>query len=321
MQHGATALIIWFMGGLLATQTVTAAPLAAVRPLQEEAAEVEQEAESVQDDSPSELPANPATRTLPTSVEPGATEDALGLTPRVHRLIQRGLAASSFDPVARDGVFGARTRDAIRAWQTNRGEEPTDYLDRQAADDLEQDGRQQHEIEETQEQLRGTQEARSAAELRAAAAAEQAAAQRQAAAAQQQAGADRAQYVRWIAVAAAAVALVLWLVSHRSVTRAARERATAEGAVQAAQSDLAQREERDRLAGEVPAVFRDDVDEDGRSVALRVLGRNIAAEGGVVAGRNPYDSTAVIDHPAVSRRHFRLFNQGTTCNLSRVPAG
>ena len=60
-------------------------------------------------------------------------EAALGLTRADRRLIQSSLAAEGFDPGPVDGVFGRRTRAAIGQWQAARGEEPTGYLDAEAA--------------------------------------------------------------------------------------------------------------------------------------------------------------------------------------------
>ena len=65
-----------------------------------------------------------------------AVETALGLTRADRRLIQSSLAAQGFDPGPADGVFGRRTRAAIGQWQATRGEEPTGYLNAEAAKSL-----------------------------------------------------------------------------------------------------------------------------------------------------------------------------------------
>ena len=65
-----------------------------------------------------------------------ALETALDLTRADRRLIQSNLAAQGFDPGPADGVFGRRTRAAISQWQAARGEEPTGYLDAEAAKSL-----------------------------------------------------------------------------------------------------------------------------------------------------------------------------------------
>ena len=64
-------------------------------------------------------------------------EDALGLDRDSRRRIQSALAARGFDPGAPDGVFGPRTRAAIRAWQADSGAaRSTGYLSRAGADAL-----------------------------------------------------------------------------------------------------------------------------------------------------------------------------------------
>ena len=59
-----------------------------------------------------------------------AVEEALRLDRPARRQIQRGLQAAGFDPGGADGLFGPRTRAAIRRWQTSRGARATGYLDR-----------------------------------------------------------------------------------------------------------------------------------------------------------------------------------------------
>ena len=59
----------------------------------------------------------------------GAVEAVLNLDRPTRRLIQQGLAAEGFDPGVPDGLFGPRTRAAIRAWQAARDERQTGYLD------------------------------------------------------------------------------------------------------------------------------------------------------------------------------------------------
>ena len=56
-------------------------------------------------------------------------EDGLGLDRAARQQIQRGLQAAGFDPGGADGLFGPRTRAAIRGWQTSRGARATGYLD------------------------------------------------------------------------------------------------------------------------------------------------------------------------------------------------
>ena len=56
-------------------------------------------------------------------------EEGLGLDRAARREVQEGLRAAGFDPGGADGMFGPRTRSAIRSWQTSRGARATGYLD------------------------------------------------------------------------------------------------------------------------------------------------------------------------------------------------
>ncbi len=56
-------------------------------------------------------------------------EEGLGLDRAARRQVQEGLQAAGFDPGGADGMFGPRTRAAIRSWQTSRGTRATGYLD------------------------------------------------------------------------------------------------------------------------------------------------------------------------------------------------
>ena len=58
-----------------------------------------------------------------------AVETSLALDRPTRRLIQQGLSNEGFDPGAPDGLFGPRTRDAIRRWQEAQGLPATSYLD------------------------------------------------------------------------------------------------------------------------------------------------------------------------------------------------
>ena len=76
------------------------------------------------------LPRAPALRATVVAPEqdPSAVEAWLGLDRPMRELIQRGLTNEGFDPAAPDGLFGPRTRTAIRDWQTSRGAVATGYL-------------------------------------------------------------------------------------------------------------------------------------------------------------------------------------------------
>ena len=56
-------------------------------------------------------------------------EEDLGLSAATRRQIQLGLRSAGFDPGGADGLFGPRTRAAIRRWQQSRGGRATGYLD------------------------------------------------------------------------------------------------------------------------------------------------------------------------------------------------
>ncbi len=60
--------------------------------------------------------------------DPAASEATLALDRPTRRLIQQGLRNEGFDPGTPDGLFGPRTRAAIRDWQQSRGASPTGYL-------------------------------------------------------------------------------------------------------------------------------------------------------------------------------------------------
>ena len=63
-------------------------------------------------------------------------EEGLNLDRSARRQIQQGLAAGGFDPGGADGLFGPRTRAAIRRWQSSRGGRATGYLDGASAEAL-----------------------------------------------------------------------------------------------------------------------------------------------------------------------------------------
>ena len=95
---------------------------------------------------PEETPAAPAAASgdLPADASPAADssrtaeslEAALGLDRQERRRIQQRLAALGFDPGPADGLFGRGTRGAIGRWQSSQGDEPTGYMDAEAAKTL-----------------------------------------------------------------------------------------------------------------------------------------------------------------------------------------
>ena len=68
----------------------------------------------------------------PAPPAPEAVEASLGLERAERRQIQMVLAALGFDPGPADGLFGQRTRAAIRDWQTSQGAAATGHLDAEA---------------------------------------------------------------------------------------------------------------------------------------------------------------------------------------------
>ncbi len=60
-----------------------------------------------------------------TAQDPSVVEMALGLDRPTRRLIQQELRNEGFDPGAPDGLFGPRTRGAVRRWQEAQGRPPT----------------------------------------------------------------------------------------------------------------------------------------------------------------------------------------------------
>ena len=65
-----------------------------------------------------------------------AAETGLGLKREERALIQRGLAALGFNVGAPDGIFGPKTRRAIRGWQAAKGYPETDHLSAEQAQAL-----------------------------------------------------------------------------------------------------------------------------------------------------------------------------------------
>ena len=271
---------------------------------------------------PPQVPA-PAPAPDPTAVA-SAAENALGLNREDRRLIQLGLASLGFNPGEPDGLFGDATREAVRRAQAARSVAVTGYLDAGLARDLRQFGEslteeQQRRLEAEQREaeearLREEAEQREAEEARLREEAEQ----REAEEARLRGEAQRQARVRLVLWTGGAVvggtllAVLFWVFSRRSVADATRGRDKAEMLARSAHADLAERDAQERMASAVPAVFLDGNDAAGEPVAVRVPGNAIAAAGGAIVGRNPFDSTVVLDHVEVSRGHFRLFARGTS---------
>ena len=95
------------------------------------------EAELAQEQAAEQEQAQEAERAREAEAERG-----LKLSLEERRLIQKGLAAAGQDPGAADGVFGGRTREALRAWQKSRGLEGTGRLTREQSEALAALGRE-----------------------------------------------------------------------------------------------------------------------------------------------------------------------------------
>ena len=210
--------------------------------------------------------------------EPEVTPDPLELSREDRRLIELGLtvAVAGFGPGEVDGRFDDATRDALSQWQAAAGEEPTGILDRPTSRALLLLGRQQEVLAVAERQGR---------------------------------------YARWTAAAAlgaTVVALLLWFVDRRSLAKSRLAPAGAGTPAQAAQPDVAGGSGRDRLASVVPAVLLDGAASQDEPLTLRIPGSAIGGADGAVVGRSPFDSTVVLDHVEVSRRHFRLLAHGAS---------
>ena len=117
-------------------------------------------------------------------------------------------------------------------------------------------------------------------------------------------------YVVWAVAAGGLLSIALaglWLAGRRSRARAVRRKRTAEAEAEAARAAVAAREAEERRIERTPDVLLTGADPDGGQIALRVPGRAIARTAGAVVGRSPFEGEVVLNHPEVSRRHFRLF--------------
>ena len=87
-------------------------------------------------------------------VSPEKVEKGLGLSAGERRLAQMGLAAVGHDPGPADGVFGRRTRAALRAWQASKDLEVTGYLTGEQSEGLTALGREEPERRAREERQR-----------------------------------------------------------------------------------------------------------------------------------------------------------------------
>ncbi len=93
----------------------------------------------------------PPARPTPRMPDHEAVEKALGLGRQARVLIQRGLASLNFEPGPADGLFGKKTRTAIKTWQDEKGFAATGHLTGEQAQALEEAGRAEKERSERRE--------------------------------------------------------------------------------------------------------------------------------------------------------------------------
>ena len=127
--------------------------------------------------------------------------------------------------------------------------------------------------------------------------------------------------VPWLLVAgigASGALVAAWLLIRRSKARGERRPAAAATLLPRTE---AERAASDESVPERPAVVIDGgADADGRRIALRIPVGVITGEAGAVVGRSPFESVVVLDHPEVSRRHFRLLAKGGSVMIEDLNA-
>ncbi len=89
-------------------------------------------------------PSRPAPVSPPVAVapDPSSAERALGLSRLDRVLVQRGLNGLQLDAGPADGLYGPKTRDALRKWQVSKGYSGTGYLTGDQAKALVSTGRE-----------------------------------------------------------------------------------------------------------------------------------------------------------------------------------
>ena len=242
----------------------------------------------------------------------------------LERELEQNADADAAERARLEAEMEERRAELARAEEARRGAEEA-----QAAAEAER-ARLEAEMEERRAELARAEAARREAEEAQAAAEEE---QREAEEAQAEAEAEarqrEQQYLLWGAIAGGLLLLILilvWALKQRSVRReqAAKARAEAEAkaaaASAAAAADLKAKAAEEARIAAVPTVFFDIIHASGARSALRVPGASIATTKGAVVGRNPKDSDFVINHAEVSRRHFRLFTDGSLLLLEDLGA-
>ena len=282
---------------LAAAEAQQRAETAATDPTQADPAFAEAEAAEAQQQA--EAAAEAAQQQAEAAAEARRQADAARAEAAELALVETQARAEAAELAAAEAQERA---DAATAETRQELEEAAAEAQERAGAATEAQQRAETAADEAQQQLEAEAEARQQAE-------------QEAADTEERSAAERTRIIRWSIVAGgivSAVVLLLWIGSRRSVAAAKRDKIKTETLAHSAQAAMALRDEQDRRAGEVPAVFLDGVDADGRPISVRIPGSTIAGTGGAVVGRNPFDSTVVLDHPGVSRRHFRLFARGTS---------
>ena len=95
----------------------------------------------------------------PARLDPQELESSLGLERAERRRVQAGLASLGYGPGPADGLFGARTREAIRRYQAAKGFETTGYLTSELSEALQLLGGEAQAEKRRQEERSRTAEA------------------------------------------------------------------------------------------------------------------------------------------------------------------
>lgn len=121
---------------------------------------------------------------------------------------------------------------------------------------------------------------------------------------------EREKNILLISAAAALVLLiiiVLVVMKKRKAVRTAQvQKSAAENAMHEVRSELEQKKQQEEELSQIPDVLIEGITPEGEQIAIKVVGASMGGKEGAVVGRNPSMSDYVINHPEVSRQHFRL---------------
>lgn len=218
--------------------------------------------------------------------EPGLAPFAVAAAAIRERLDGAGVTAGTadepcLDPAARIRAAEARAEAARERAQAARAQAEAAEQEAEAAAAAEEAAQAEAEAAEAE---------REAAEAeRAAAEAERDAAEEEAAA-----GAERTRTLGITVAVVAALALIVGLALARRLRRRGEELEDKQAALDQA------------ITPATVSCLLEGADDAGRTYALKVTAEQLGASDGVVVGRNPAQASVVLDHPEVSRQHFRL---------------